>query len=226
MVVTVPFLLNRPLVRAGDDVWVAWRRILRGVPDSEWSTEEEEAGVARLRLGSEPEVTPFPLPVRLPARPTGAAGSRRSWSIHARTQDGLHLVLATPFSDGRGWGTENRLLCFSPEDGTWHAWQGELRSELRREPLDPEAALGEADVPSLSYGELLAWNDEQGTLRLAVDGTPYHLDDWEHAPETVEAHAARRAAWDANGWDTMDAVTKELASKEDWEPRLGTIPFG
>ncbi len=219
--VTVPFLLQRPLVRIGDALYLAYRRILRRVPDSEWSTEEEEAGVARLRLDPDPELTPFPLPVRLSARPTGGSGVRRSFGIHARADGDLHLVLTTPFSDGRGWGSENRLLAFRPEDGTWRAWHGELRGETHREPLDPEATLDEADVPSLSYGELLAWDDEQGELRLAVDGTPYHLDDWEHHPDTVEAHAARRAAWDRSGWNTVGALTKKLTSTEDWELSAG-----
>ena len=219
LLVALPFRVSGPQVIVGDALYVAYQRIHRAVPASAWMTNEEEAGVVRIRPCG--EVTLLPLPVVLPARSTGGAGARREIGIQACIGEKLFLVLTTPFSDQGGWGNQNRIFSFHANDSSWEHWSGEVRGPLQHEPLDSASPRPEADLPSLSYGELIAWTDEEGALRLAVDGTPYHLDDWNRSPAVEQAFSDRALSRKRHGRVSIRAVARELVDHEDWNLSVG-----
>lgn len=206
-VVVLPALVASPPVVRGERLLLAYHRIVRRAPTSQWMTDEDELGFMSLSLGTPHALTESPLPVRLPPTPTGASGARRRFELATLVGDALVCWLCTPFSDGRGWGNRNYLFAFTPEGARWEV--------LRPSPAPLAPGAGEAALPSLGYGELVVW-EEGGALRFASDGTPYHLDDCETDPETKRNFEARRRAEARLPWATELVTSGDLPTGEDW----------
>jgi hypothetical protein len=207
LVVRLPVLVASPPVVHGERLLVAYHRLLRAAPPSQWMTDEDEFGFMDMSIETCPECKLHALPVTLPMSRTGANGARRRFSLATRLGDALICHLLTPFADGSGWGSRNYLFGFTPERAGW-----DVRTP---EPSELPAVVRESSLKSISYGELVVW-EEDGALRTAADGTPYHLDDWEADPSVRQAFAARRAAEARLPWSTKVIESGDLPSSGAW----------
>ena len=173
--------------------WLLVRRVLRRFPDQDWRCSDDELSVAV--LDPEGGLRWMPAPIQHPSRRTGAAGAQRVWELVGVRQGHLVVALRVPFSDQRGWGTENHVFAVDTSDGGFYAL-------ARGEGAHPAHALTapthEDALPSWGYGELVCWFDAAGVLQAPNDGTPYHLDGVDPGDEDLAARAAARAS--DRGW--------------------------
>lgn len=170
-------------------VLIPYHRILRTARG--WKTDEDEVGMACLTPGQAPILTMCKLPLLLPAQATGGAGAKRVFKLRATLAAGLLCSLQVPFSDGRGWGDDNYAYLFDPTSGTWSrasaAPQAGFQLTALSEPAEPENP-----AHAVCNGELVVCPSGDGIV-FACDATPYHLDDWQHAPETEALLQAQSA---------------------------------
>lgn len=170
-------------------------RTLREFPDGSWRCAEEEAALGVLSPSG--DLSLRPLPLRLPSHPTGAAGAERVWGLELLFEGRLLISLRVPFSDQRGWGTENHLLAWDPA-GQWFDVERTptgIKMHLLSEPVSP---VNEDRLSSWGYGELLLWKDGAGRLGSMNDQTPYHLEDSEPSDEVRKTRAVIKES--ERGW--------------------------
>ncbi|HEY9723166.1 MAG TPA: HEAT repeat domain-containing protein [Oscillatoriaceae cyanobacterium] len=199
---------RRVLVHGGKLYFAVHRILAKGDP-SAWQTDEDAFGIAVFDPATA-RLNEHSLPLEFPIRHTGAAGARRTFRLEFELDGKLLFSLNSPFSDQRGWGDDNFLYLFDPQAARWSRLGS---SRFSSTPVEQPLVAGPEDsVHSCSYGELVLWKDADGGLKVAVDGTPYHLDDWELAPQTAEAlacarqfrEAIERAVW------TVRAVSEDV----------------
>ena len=157
-----------------------YHRIRTMALPSNWANDEDEFGAIVL---SDP-LRLVPIPSPFPMLPNGANLAKRELQVECVLDGEVVLTLQCPFSRDRSWGTENFIWSFRPSEG-WRSW---VRMEGELAP----AADG-AQAESVSFGDLLLWR-QGDRLRFAIDGTPYHLDDWTHTDDVKQALLARRQA--------------------------------
>ncbi len=184
--VAIPRVADGRAIRVGDRVWFAWHEIKKKSRGEAWRTDADEFGIAAIRL-HEGAVERWPLPIGFPVQPTGGAGAKRRFRLALEADGAFLCVLQDPFSDRRGWGNDNYLYSF--RDGAW--WR--LVPPGDRVPL--VAAPREDPAFTACFGEAIVWKDEDGSLRLEQDATPYHLDDWEFT-DAVRAAMDAQTAWE------------------------------
>jgi hypothetical protein len=196
--VEIPCMAAGRVLVVGSKAWFAWHRIVKRSPGNEWRTDHDEFGLAALDLETA-TVESWKLPLEFPVQATGGTGARREFRLELELDGTLVCILESPFSDHRGWGNDNFVYTF--REG---AWGRILRSGPA--PLEP----GRREDPSFGYchGEAIAWKDASG-LRIVADGTPYHLDDWEIAPEVQQAMSERSGA-------SAPALEVSVRSRELW----------
>jgi hypothetical protein len=177
--IELPRLAGQRALRIDGKAWFAWHRLLKRSPGSQWRTDVDEFGVGAVDVASGALET-WRLPVAFPAQATGASGAKRAFRLEFDMEGALLCVLQDPFADRRGWGSDNYLYVI--QDGAWERFVGG-----KRVPLVP----AEREDPAFSacFGEAIVWK-ENGGVRVIPNGTPYHLDDWEHTKEVSEALAA------------------------------------
>lgn len=174
-------------VGAEGRAWLLLCELIRGQPHGAWRTHEERLTLTELSASG--ERLDHPVPLLLPSRPTGAADAQRRAEIALLVGRWLVLSLRVPFSDHRGWGTENHVLAWDLDARRWLS--------LARGPKGPTArpidgVISEDSLPSWGGGELLLWRDGAGRPRDFNDGTPYHLDGVDPDRETGAAMLAAR----------------------------------
>jgi hypothetical protein len=209
--------------RMGESLVVFYHRILTRVPPSRWSNDEDEMGA--MVISRDPGVPPecVPLPMAFPIRSNGANRAKRKLTAECVVDGEIFVTVECPFSDERGWGTENYLWSFRPPDG-WRSWARGAEGLV--------AATAGAEAQSVCYGELMVWR-QAGVLHHAIDGTRYHLDDWTVTDEVAQASAARREARKSYDeqlrsrkkatWDKLEIARPEGAPELDtvWVGRWG-----
>ncbi len=191
----------------GDYVVAPFQRIRTLVPASEWCNDADEVGVLRLSLKPAPTLEVFSLPVSLPIQNNGVNLAKRQVSVDLVHRGELLMSVKSPFS-GSGWGTRNYLFSFEPHDALWHRWfvkDGRLVATALTES-------SESEIESLCYGEAIVW-DDAGEPRLTVDGTHYHLDDWQRTKEVEDALVRQRRAREAATHPKESKASKKLVAK-------------
>lgn len=187
-------IASGPALVGGNAVFLLVRA-LREFPDGSWRCAEEDAALGVLSPSG--DFCLRPLPLRLPSRPTGAAGAERAWGLELLFEGRLLISLRVPFSDQRGWGTENHLLAWDPSG----AWLDAERTPagITMHPLSEPVS--EERLSSWGYGELLVWKDGTGRLCSMNDQTPYHLEDSAPSKEVRRARAEIRKS--ERGWTEL-----------------------
>lgn len=216
IVVLPSALVASPPVVRGAHLYLAYHRVVRDVPRSEWMTAEDALGFFDLSLGPSMTIREIPLPLSLPMTRTGASGARRAFELATMIGESLVCTLKTPFADDSGWGNRNYLFAFTPGHDTWQA--------LTPTPAPIPAGARESALTSLDHGELIVW-EENGALKISTDGTPYHLDDWEFTPETRRSFDARRAAEARLPWH-RPLVSGDLPTADRWPLADGRALLG
>ena len=216
------FVVSRGLTVLQEHTWYfAWKQILQASPEDEWSTDEEQLGLAALHVPTQ-QLELSALPCSLPARPTGANGAKRYLSLEAVLGTELVCRLERPFSDDTGWGTRNFLFSFEPRSQAWFQF---LPSRSKGAPIPVRAPVDDqAESPerAISGGELLVWAEEGRELSLYNDYTPYFLDDYEVAPEVQDAKARRRRAQQAQ--QHSHTLEVDASATEPWILRVPGEP--
>jgi hypothetical protein len=203
--------------RLGEDgaLYVPWKRVVNPAPQGKWSTDEDAFGIARVRLTAEgPRVESFPVAAPFPQAPTG--GQDKRWlQLASRLGEDFVCVLRRPFSEaGRGWGTLNFLLLFTPATNSWSQLVPGEGESLRRVAIDAKLEEYERAVGG---GELIVWVDGKGQLRWYVDGTPYHLEDSQPSAKVKAAYAERRRAEEpATRAHELSVDGYDAAAREPW----------
>lgn len=197
-----------------EDTWYfAWKQILQASPEGKWRTDEDKLGLAALHVPTQ-QLELSDLPCALPVRPTGANGAKRFMSLEAVLNRELVCRLERPFADETGWGTRNFLFSFEPRSRAWFQFlpsKGKGAPVPVRPPVDDQA---ESPERAISGGELLVWTEEERELSLFSDYTPYFLDDYEVAPEVLDASARRRRAQQAQ--QHSHALEVSAPASEPW----------
>lgn len=197
-------IASGPALVGGDAVFLLVRA-LRRFPAGAWRCAEEEAALGILRPSGDFGMRPLPL--RLPSRPTGAAGAERVWGLELLLDGRLVISLRVPFSDERGWGTQNHLLAWDPS-GTW--WELERSQKgVTMHPLSEP--VGDQQLCSWGTGELVVWKDAAGRLCTMNDGTPYHLEEAEPSVQVQRKRAVARKS--DRGWTGLSRP--EAAVRQD-----------
>jgi hypothetical protein len=184
----------------------AVRRARILAPETDWSTDEDEIGVAIVGPG---HAAYHVAPVRFAMRRSGGAGARREVTLAGVLDGRVVVVVKSPFSDDRGWGNDNYALGVAPRDGMWLAYREHAGRLVVAAELP--GAVDETELPRVCYGEAIVWSDPDG-LRVVADGTPYHLDDWELTDEVRAAFEARDAARARAPWQPLTDDPVDLAS--------------
>ncbi|MDY7232186.1 HEAT repeat domain-containing protein [Hyalangium rubrum] len=204
----------RGLTVLREDTWYfAWKQVHQPTPEDAWSTDGEQVGLGALHLPTQ-HLETSALPCPLPARPTGAAGAKRRFSLEAMVGEELVCLLERPFMDSEGWGTRNFLFSFKPDSGAWFQFRPSRRGGRPaplRPPVDEQA---EAPERTISGGELLVWTEDGRELALHSDYTPYHLDDYEVAPQVQDAQARRRCAQESQ--EAGHTLQVDVSASEPW----------
>lgn len=203
-----------------DELWLAYCRCLHRSEDK-GRTDSEELGVLSIGLTPPYPVRMFPMPAAFPHRPINSSGATRDLSLVAASHHGLLVTLTSPFSDERGWGKDNFLYELDRRASTWRqlALDG---ARFRSRPINANVAV-EAPEWSLCGGEIAVYATD-GELRLSVDGTPYHLDDWSPSIHALAALPIHDLLPKREGLDSLERnilaeeVDRELLEQVD--PRV------
>ena len=214
----LPFSIDYHLAALNDGIYAAFNEPRIVTAGGDWLTNDECVGL--VRIGYEGEaLSRIELPVELPAVPSGGNGAKRDFDIDAVVDGAAILRLESPFSDSESWGKRNFLFAYRTATGSFST----LDSEQKESPLERRVAV--SDLPLISHGELIVWQRADGSLTWEVDGTPYHLDDWEHTPEVRRALDARHESQRSSPWRHVEMGNRAPLKKTKWTLKEGDGKF-
>ncbi len=100
----------------------------------------------------------------------------REVTSHLFHQGRIIFTFSEKFSGNGMWGKRNFVIAYNIESAIWEIGHSRLTTgDISFKPWLPQ--MGSRDELKISYGELeLFLQDNQ--LKVGVDHTPYHLDDW------------------------------------------------
>ncbi len=178
--VYLPFQLESNWVSKNSEMFALYHQVVRYSNPSDWKTNEDEFGLAVYARNSK-TVEKIKFPANFPSVSSGANGARRKIRPVAILGELNHLLflIVTPFSDERGWGTENYLFSFEIETRTWHQW---TKPESADYLIRTAFSSGEKLV-SIAFAEVKASIGLWDKIVFKNDLTPYHIED----SENVEA---------------------------------------
>lgn len=162
-------------ISLGEQVAIAQHQVLAQAPDNEWSTDDDSFGVLLLdaRAGSI-ALRELRIPRSFPMQPTGANRAKRVFDLEVFASGTLVCSLVTPFSDARGWGKDIFLFRLDPRTEHWD------RIVLNRDGKVECQELGDRSEPvelRFGGGEPRFSREPAGQVLVALDVTPYHLED-------------------------------------------------
>ncbi len=100
----------------------------------------------------------------------------REVTSHLFHQGRIIFTFSEKFSGNGMWGKRNFVIAYNIDSAIWEIGHSRLANgDISFKPWSPQ--MGSRDELKISYGELeLFLQDNQ--LKVGVDQTPYHLDDW------------------------------------------------
>lgn len=227
--IPLPYLPCPKYIPVDNKLYFATHRVIKESNTGDWSTDEDEFGIACLALEPELKLTHWVLPVRFAVRAAGAPSKRKVKLVMSLSDGSLIMTVQSPFSGEEygGWGDDNYLFNFEPptgEDssGKWGLVKENAEGERVMYVLPTENTPEPNNASwSAGFNQLLVWKDEEGFLHVFADTTPYFLDDWEQDEETKQAHREmeREEKRDLNSlrgfWQTIGSEENLIVSTND-----------
>ena len=105
-----------------------------------------------------------------------SAVEARTMTSHLLHDGRIVFSFSEKFSDGGKWGNHNYVLAYDIENAIWEI--GHNRSASGDISFKPwSSGMGSREELSIEYGELKLFV-QNGKLKVGIDSTYYHLDDW------------------------------------------------
>lgn len=125
--------------------------------------------------------------------------------------------------DGK-WGKHNYVIAYNIDASVWEIGLSRLATgEISFKPWSPR--MGSREELSIAYGELELFL-QSGQLKVGIDHTPYHLDDWTR--DTDFAKVAPNPESPHEKWRRQGSmiISEELSGEEPYAPAYGApIPL-
>ncbi len=150
----------------------------------------------------------------------GVEAELREVTSHLFHQGRIIFTFSEKFSGNGMWGKRNFVIAYNIESAIWEIGHGRLANgDISFKSWSP--LMGSRDELKISYGELeLFLQDNQ--LKVGVDHTPYHLDDWTR--DTDFAKVAPNPELPVEKWRRQGSIIVSEDRSGDWSGDEPDVP--
>ncbi len=143
----------------------------------------------------------------------------REVTSHLLHDGRIVFTFSEKFTGDGKWGKHNFVIAYNIDAAIWEIGHNRLATgDISFKPWSPQ--MGSREELSVSFGELELFLQD-GQLKLGIDNTPYHLDDWTR--DTDFAQVAPNPEAPPEKWRRQGSivVSEDWSGEEPYVPAYG-----
>lgn len=188
-------------------IFYPYHKIIKKHARNAWSTDEDEFGLICINLEDLSQYLEIKLPVNFPMQRSGGDGATREFDFGIFFDNMLFCYCISPYSSEYSWGNNNYIFCYAPEQMVWLHLEFSKKN-ITVSSLSPDDMINENSLNGLKGGRI-RFHRENDIMKIEMDVTPYHLDDWVHHCRAIDQFKEREPSKDCKLIKRMDYIKKD-----------------